>query len=105
MEKGENAGEQHFLLFPQGFQESFLESLNSGLYRIELTFPQNTYFLTHPNMKPLQQKNLQKKPKIYDGVESIVGKVGNAVDQDSLDFPQCFQKRSLSGSSKPEIAW
>ena len=40
-----------------------------------------------------------------DGVENIVGKGENAVNQHFLLFPQCFQKASSIRSLKVGIVW
>ena len=42
----------------------------------------------------------EKLKKFFEQVENIVGKEENAGHQHFLIFPQCFQKRSLSLSSK-----
>ena len=50
--------------------------------------------------------NVKKKFKLCLGrVENIVGKGENAGYQHFLLFLQCFQKHSISGSSKVGIVW
>ena len=76
--KRKNAGNQHFLLFPQHF----------------LPFPkQNSIFQTISNLT----KNGSKLSK---RVETIVGKGEIARYEQFLLSPQCFQKACFPGVSK-----
>ena len=77
-EKGENAGYQNFLLFPQCFQKG-------------------------SSMKAFVDDNIRFTEKFIfylERVENIVGKGENAGNQHFLIFPQCFQKASFSGLLK-----
>ena len=42
---------------------------------------------------------------VFDRVENIVGKGGNAGYQHFLLFPQCFEKASFPDTSKGVIVW
>ena len=79
--KGENAGYQHFLLFPQCFQKaSFSGSLKVYGKKLNL----NTLTLYHT----IQTFN---DPPRKTRFENIVGKGENAGYQHFLLFPQSFQ--------------
>ena len=69
--KGENAGDQHFLIFPQCFLHFQRQ--------IPICQPHQIYLLI----------------PTFDGAENIVGKIENAGNQHFLLFPQCFQMPSL----------
>ena len=93
--KGENAGNQHFLLFPQCFLPyhrqivSFLPHLNSHLQMhsiwTSVTFSHLVKTLPFTTQSGLLT-TLYKRP-----FEKIVGKGENADNQHFLLFPQCFQ--------------
>ena len=42
---------------------------------------------------------------VFDKIENIVGKGGNAGYQHFLLFPQCFEKASFPYTSKGVIVW
>ena len=89
--KGGNAGDQHFLLFPQFFN----------------SLPHNK-ILDWSKLKAFADDKLNATEKlkfVLGRVENIVGKGENAGYQHFLLFPQCFQKPSLSGSLKVGIVW
>ena len=93
--KGENAGYQHFLLFPQCFQQPYYTG----------SLP-NDKFLDWAKLKVFADDkiNMTEKLKLVLGwAENIVGKGENAGYQHFLLFPQCFQKPSYTGSLKVVI--
>ena len=82
--KGENAGHQHFLLFPTMFSKAFFsrgvkswDCVAMGLkpYVTCYLFTTQSQHLTTPIEKPF---------------ENIMGKGENAGNQNFLLFPQCF---------------
>ena len=99
--KGEIAGYQHFLLFPQCFQKA---SFSGSLKVVIVLETVNSL----PNGKILHwSKHADDKFKVakimifvLDRVENIVGKGENAGYQHFLLFPQCFQKASFLGVVK-----
>ena len=72
-----------------------------------LTLHQMTNFWTKfkglADNKPNATKIIKMMICVFDRVENIVGKGGNAGYQHLLLFPQCFQKASSSGSLKVGI--
>ena len=94
--KGENAGNQHFLLFPRCFfpyhtQKSSFNPL------------QNDKFLNWSKLKALADNKINVTEKfefVLGRVENIVGKGENAGNQHFLLFPQCVQKASFFGVVK-----
>ena len=99
--KGENAGNQHFLLFLQCFLphhrqiSSFEPDLNRHL-QVLLTLSQMTNFrLFQTGTKSLQTTmlNSMKMEECFSKqVENTVGKGEIARSEQFLLFPQCFQK-------------
>ena len=73
--KGENAGYQHFLLYPQCFP------------------------------KPSSLWSLKDRISVFERVENTVGKGENAGYQHFLLYPQCFPKPSSLWSLKDRIVW
>ena len=101
MEKGENAGNQHFLLFPQCFlpclrQKSSFNPLPDDkiLYRSKLKQSADDNFEFDVNSR-----------KFSKLVEKTVGKGEIAHYEQFLLFPQCFQKACFPGASKSAIVW
>ena len=86
--KGENAGYQHFLLFPQCFQTR--------------SFPEQYRRQSNIDDKIIVTQRLKF---VLGRIENIVGKGENAGYQHFLLFPQCFQKRSFPGVFKVGIVW
>ena len=81
--KGENAGVQHFLLFPKSFQErSVLGLLNSRLSGAELKHFEDSLIELGINFFSL----------FLTMIENIVGKEENARHQHFLLSLQCLQK-------------
>ena len=76
MGKGENAGHQHFLLFPHFFQRPLIQGYFKSLWCGKELILHNTI---------LCYNNLSKNP-----FQNIVGKGENAGNQHFLLFPQCF---------------
>ena len=100
VEKGENAGYQHFLLFPQCFQKaSPLGSFNSLPNNMVLDLTKWKAFADD------KINEAQMMISVFDRVENIVGKGENAVFQHFLLFQQYFQKASFMGSLKVGIMW
>ena len=98
--KGENAGNQHFLLFPQML--SILTSLKfCCVVRTNDKLSDRSKLTGFADNK----RNVTQKLKFVMGrVENIVGKRENAGYQHFL-FPQCFQKPSYTGLLKVGIGW
>ena len=102
--KGENAGKQHFLLFPQCFLKlSFQELLSSKV----LTLYQTTEFWKLTKFKAFAEKIIvtQKLKFVLRRVENIVGKEENASKQHFIFFPQCFLRLSFPEVLKVGIMW
>ena len=92
MGKGENAGNQHFLLFLQYFPNSI----------------PNDKILNWSKFKVLADDkiNLTEKIKFVPGrIENIFGKGQNAGNQHFLFFPLCLPKSCSTGSFKVVIKW
>ena len=98
--KGENAGYQHFLLFPQSFQKVSYAGLGK-----ELTLSQTT------NFRVLQTKGFadnnfkfdENGRKFTKRSENTVGKGGNAHYEQFLLFPQFFQRTCATDRLKPGL--
>ena len=98
--KGENAGHQHFLFFPQCF-------LKASLSRSFNSLP-NGKILNVTKLKAFADNKLniaKMKIFLFDRVENAVAKGENAGYQHFLLFPQCFPKPSSLGSIKIRIVW
>ena len=126
VEKGENAGNQHFLLFPQWFLSNLEEKLLSGPSLIccllvlsvssSLRLPSDEE-LTHyqmTNFRLLQTERVcrwqffkfdENGRKLSKQVENTVGKGEIARNEQFLVFPQCFQKACFPEASKGVIVW
>ena len=104
----ENAGCQHFLLFPQCFQKAFSTMFSEGFFlRVVKTLPSDK-ILYWSKLKALADINLNKIQKlkfVLGRVEKIVGNGENAGYQHFLLFPQCFQKAFSFASLKFGIVW
>ena len=98
--KGENAGNQHFLLFP--YFNTYLR--------------QNSSFNPLPDNKILERSKLKQSAddnfkfdknsrKFSIRVENTVGKGEIALYEQFLLFPQCFQKACFPRVSKGVIVW
>ena len=99
--KGENPGNQHFLLFRQCFLP-YVRQIEC--FEQHLTLCHKTKFYTGPNWK--QTTILLVKMIIYVLVrEENVGEGENAGYQHFLLFPQCFHKPSCARSLKFGIVW
>ena len=88
--KGENAGNQHFLLFLHCFQKSSISVLFNSL--------PNDKILDVTKLKASADDKLnvaQMMTSVFERVENITGKGENASHQHFLLFPQCFQKTSF----------
>ena len=79
--KGENAGYQHFLLFPQCFQKASFPVSLKGMLGKDLNVALIVFF-------------------VFDTIENILRKGEIADEEHVLFFPQCFLKLSLLGSLK-----
>ena len=94
--KDKNAGNQHFLLFPQCFLKApsltFYHQQNFRLVQIESICRRQIKY--NINLKFV----LGRK-------ENMVGKGGNAGYQHFLLFPPCFQKASFTKVLKVGIMW
>ena len=80
VEKGENAGYQHFLLFPQCFQQACFPGASKGVIVWEQVNPfpnKPCFFLFSPGLH-------------YKSFENTVGKGEIARNEPFLLFPQCF---------------
>ena len=101
VDKGENAGKQHFLLYPPCFLPSGRQILCFN------SLPNNKFpHWFNLNVFADDRINLTKKLKfILVRVVNIVGKGVNTDYQHFLLFPQCFQKASHTGSLKVVIVW
>ena len=100
LRKGERAGSQHFLLFPQSFQNaSFSKSLKVGTVWESPNHLPTTIFLDWSKKKAYadnQRKKVTEKLKfVLEILGNIVGKGENAGNQHFLLFPQCFQKATF----------
>ena len=96
VEKGKNAGFQHFLIFLQCFE-----------YVLFLTHYQTTNF-RRPKLKEFADDNFKFEEngrKLSKRVENTVGKGEIARKEQFLLFPQCFQKACFPGASKGVIVW
>ena len=96
--KGENAGYQHFLLFPQCFQKALSFHHCNSL--------PNDKILDLSKFKAFADdtRNVAKMMiYVFDRAENIVGKGENAGYQFFLHFPQCFQKAFSQGVLKVGI--
>ena len=98
MEERENAGYQHFLLFPLFFLSKsytlglFNQTTNFRLVQTETVRDDNFRF----------DENTRKLSK---QVENTVGKGEIACYKQFLLFLQCFQKACFPGASKGVIVW
>ena len=108
-DKGENAGYQHFLLFPQCFQKaSFSGLLILGLYGKRLTLYQTTTVLGLSKLNKIADDYFNVAQMVhffFDRLENIVGKGENAGYQHFLLFPQCFQNVFFGGLWTSRILW
>ena len=110
--QGENAGYQHFLLFPQWFQKaSFLGLLKvrSGK-RLRSICVQNTrrQILDSSKLKEFADDNFKfdlNGRKLSIRVEKTLGKGEIACYEHFLLFPLYFQKACFPGASKGVIVW
>ena len=100
VEKGENAGYQHFLLFPHCFQKaSFSRSLKVGIVWLRVNFIQDKKILDRPKLKAFTNNKLNVThimKFVFKRAENIVGKGNNAFNQHFLLLPQLFKKPSIS---------
>ena len=90
--KGENAGYQYFLLFPQCFQKGYYPRVVKSPDCVvkDEPFPkQFTAFMA-----------LDEHP-----FQNIMGKGENAGYEHFLLFPHCFQKAAISRSIKVGTVW
>ena len=84
--KGENADNQHFLLFPQHF-------LSSEGKPLSLTHYQMTHFRLFQTERVCRQQNFkfdENGRKLSKGVKNTVGKGEIACYEQFLVLPQCF---------------
>ena len=107
--KGENAGNQHFLLFPNVFSTASVLSVvkNQDCAVNSLPFTKRQT-LDRTKLKPFAEEKLNIINIIISllhTVENTVGKGENAGYQHFLLFPQCFPKPSSLGLLKVHIAW
>ena len=123
--KGENAGNQHFLLFHNVFYPSqkeflllsYIFLLSANAFSLDqsknlafggvISLP-NDKFIDWSKLKAFADDKIKmiKKLKFYFGkVENIVGKGEIAGYQHFLLLPQCFLKVSLTRSLKVPIVW
>ena len=97
--KGENAGYQHFLLFPQCFPKlSSLGSLKVAIVWQRVNSLPNNKILYWSKLNAFVDDNLNANQILKFAVgraENIVRKGENAGYQHFLLFPQCFQKASF----------
>ena len=113
MAKGENAPNQHFLLFPQC---STLPKANFS-FRVTLilssanafNFDKSKILLFAKELKAFAHDKINMTEKLKFHLEwvelNIVGKGENAGYQQFLLSPQCFQKDSYTELLKVEIVW
>ena len=99
MGKGENAGHQHFLLFPQFFlpDQKQKSSFNP--------LPDNK-ILDSSKLKEFADDNFKfdkNGRKLSKQVENTVGKGESARYEQFLLFPKCFQMACFPGASKGVI--
>ena len=105
--KGENAGNQHFLLFLLCFQNtSFPGSLKLRTLWKRINPLPNDKISEGTKLKAFADNKLNVTKmmiSLYDRVENTVGKGENAGYQHFLLYPQCFPKPSSLGSLKVRI--
>ena len=113
MGKGENVGNQHFLLFPPSFVQAQIKPFpHNDTFRR----PWETRLIFLPNSKILDWSKLkafagdkinvaEMMISLTDRVENIMEKGENGGYQRFLILPQCFQKPSFLGSFKVGIVW
>ena len=92
--KGENAGNQHFLLFPHCFP------LYYPITRRQISDSSKMKDFAYDNLKFEENGR-----KLFKPVENTVGKGEIAPYEQFLLFPQCFQKACFPGASKGVIVW
>ena len=98
--KGENAGDQHFLFFPQGFLKAFffrmVKSRDRALYRVN-PLPDDK-ILDQTKLKAFADDKLNVTKiiiSVLDRVENIVGK-GEIAFTSNFSFSHYAFKRLLS---------
>ena len=121
--KGENAGYQHFLLFPQCFQKFSFPSLKFGIsgLRLKLILQGNSctkeskladkpitrqQLLDYSKLKEFADDNFkfdENGRKLSKWVENIVGKGEIARYEQFLLFSQCFQRLISQGHQKVSL--
>ena len=112
--KGKNAGNQHFLLFPQCFQQP--SSMNFELFVSRFVICRCFQFNPLPDNKILDRSKLKQSAddnsrfdensrKFSKRVENNVGKGEIAHYEQFLLFPQCFHKACFLEASKSVIVW
>ena len=124
MKKGENAGKQHFPLFPQYFLAisitnfKFSAKVNlSSANAFNLDWSKNLLcvnpspednMLGLPKLKAFADDKINVTENIkvvFHRIGNIAGNEENAGYQHFLLFPQCFQKTFSSSASKVVIMW